>query len=614
MTPFSSAYSANSAVKNIFAVLLAAGLLCAHVALADSPLRDHPSPYLAMHADDPVAWQLWGPQAFAQAQRENKLIFVSSGYYACHWCHVMQRESYQNSAIAAQFNQDYISIKIDRELRPDLDAYLFDFVQKTHGVAGWPLNAFLTPEGLPLLGFVYMPPEEFSTVIRELQQGWQSDAEHLTALAREAARPDDIAPAPRDPAARAALREDFTRAFVTALQQQGDFLSGGLGNASKFPQPALFSVVLEHFADHPELGEWLRITLAQMQALGLRDHLGGGFFRYTVDPEWHEPHFEKMLYDNAQLAHLYLRAAELLDKPHYRQVAEQTIDHLLRQMWHHQGGLVGSLSAVDGSDVEGGYYLWDADTLERLLTPQQRAIIELTWGTSASPIWDSGYLPMALLEEGSLAERLGHSAEALQAEQQAIRQTLMRERRQRQMPYDDKRLAGWNGLALSAISLASSQQPRYQAAARSVRNYLHSLWDGEQLWMMRDNQGQLQQAASLEDYALVAQGLYDWYQSSGDQHSRELAASLLQQAAQHFHHDGLWQLSASDDTGLLGQRYSLLGSGTLPSPAVQLLRLQRKLGLHVLPETQLLWANPPALLADPLGHAEYLALMLEISQ
>ncbi|MBE0509553.1 MAG: DUF255 domain-containing protein [Chromatiales bacterium] len=582
--------------------------------LADSPLRDHPSPYLAMHANDPVAWQLWGQDAFAQAQRENKLIFVSSGYYACQWCHVMQRESYQNNAIAAQFNQDYISIKIDRELRPDLDAYLFDFVQKTHGVAGWPLNAFLTPEGLPLLGFVYMPPEAFSTVIRELQQGWQRDPAHLTALAREAARPDDIAPSPSDQAGRTALREDFTLAFTSALQQQGDFLSGGLGNSSKFPQPTLISVVLEHFADHPDLGEWLRITLAQMQALGLRDHLGGGFFRYTVDPEWHEPHFEKMLYDNAQLAHLYLRAAELLGKPHFRQVGEQAIDNLLRQMWHHQGGLVGSLSAVDGSDVEGGYYLWDTATLARLLTPQQLAIIELSWGTAANPIWDNGYLPMALLDGNTLADRLGHSTETLEGEQQAIRQVLMRERRQREMPYDDKRLAGWNGLALSAISLASTQQPRYQIAARTLRNYLHSLWDGEQLWMMRDNQGQLQQAASLEDYALVAIGLYDWYQTSDDQHSRELAATLLQQAAQHFYRDGLWQLNASDDTGLLGQRYALLGSGTLPSPAVQLLRLQRKLGLNVLPEEQLLWANPPALLADPLGHAEYLALMLEISQ
>jgi uncharacterized protein YyaL (SSP411 family) len=271
---------------------------------------------------------------------------------------------------------------------------------------------------------------------------------------------------------------------------------------------------------------------------------------------------------------------------------------------------------VDGSDVEGGYYLWDATTLERLLSPQQQAIIELAWGSSASPIWDSGHLPMALFDEASLAERLGLERDALRSELQHIRHALMRERRQREMPYDDKRLAGWNGLALSAIALASEQQPRYRPAARALRDYLHGLWDGEQLWMMRDNQGQLQQVASLEDYALVAQGLYDWYQANAEhsagQASRDLAATLLREAANRFHRDGSWRLSATEDTGLLGQRYALLSSGTLPSPAVQLLSLQRKLDMHVLPEDQLLWANPPALLAEPLSHADYLRLMLEI--
>lgn len=603
---------AASAMKNLILHLLLLGLLSPFSALADSPLRDHPSPYLALHADDPVHWQEWSRETLRQAQEQGKLIFVSSGYYACHWCHVMQRESYRNEAIATLLNEYFVSIKLDRELRPDLDSYLFDFVQQTHGIAGWPLNVFLTPEAQPLLGLVYLPAEDFLQLIEGLLLRWQHEAEELTALAREASRHEQAEPAPSDAQSRAALRDKFHAAMVSALHQQGDFLSGGFGNGSKFPQVPLLALLLEHFQDDADLGELLVLSLDQMMQLGLRDHLGGGFFRYTVDPDWREPHFEKMLYDNAQLAWLYLRAGTQLARDDYRQTGLHTLDFLLRQMWHAQGALIGSLSAVDGSDVEGGYYLWHYDDLERLLSPEQLALLTPLWGLDSSPIWDAGYLPMALLDTAILAEQLDSDPKHVDEQLQQIRQILMRERRLREMPADDKRLAGWNGLALAAFALAHDAHPRYRLAGQQVRHYLHGLWDGEQLWMMRDNQGILRQPASLEDYALVAQGLSAWAQASNDEASLLLARLLLVSAAGRFHHSASWQLSADDDLGMLARALPLIPSGHLPSSAVSLLRLQGELALTELPEKQLLWQGSNLFISDPLQYADYLNLMLFI--
>lgn len=582
--------------------------------LAGSPLREHPSPYLALHADDPLQWQLWDSTVLQRAQRENKLIFISSGYFACHWCHVMQRESYRNEDIAALINQHFIPVKLDRELRPDLDSYLFDFTRRTHGIAGWPLNVFLTPDGLPLLGMVYLPAEDFLGVIEQLLARWQDDSTALRKLALEASPPVHPEPPAADQTARDALRADLEQAMFKALRQQGDFLSGGLGEGSKFPQVPLLDLLLTHYHSHPELGEWLQLTLEQMRMLGLRDHLGGGFFRYTVDPDWREPHFEKMLYDNAQLARLYLRAADRLDAPHYRPVAEQALDFMLRGMWHQRGGLIGSLSAVDGDDIEGGYYLWHPDTLNRLLSTRQMAIIDAAWDLSGSPIWDLGYLPMATHDNTALAERLELSREEIETQLSAIHQTLLRERRQREVPRDDKRLAGWNGLALSAFSLASThphQEPkRYHIAARALRDYLHGLWDGKQLWMMRDSQGRLRQPAGLEEHAFVASGLYQWYLASGDETSRELARKLLYQAADQFLREGLWH-AAPDTLASLAQPHAVIGSGPLPSPVIELLRLQQALKEEVFAEDQLLWAAPSELLARPLAYPDYLDLMLQ---
>ncbi|MGM0593087.1 MAG: thioredoxin domain-containing protein [Pseudomonadota bacterium] len=572
------------------AILLLFLLLGTAPLWAASPLQNHPSAYLAQHADDPVRWRTWSESVWQLAQSEGKPLFISSGYFACHWCHVMQRESFRDEAIARQLNRHFIPVKIDRELRPDVDAALFEIVEQQQGVAGWPLNVFLTPRGEPLAAVVYQPAPRFAATVEAVRRQWEGF--------RPGKPPADKGRPAGAEMAVSALRERLEAALLEALARQGDYLSGGFGDGSKFPRVPLLTLLLEHYRDDPDVAELLQLTLEQIRTQGLRDHLGGGFFRYTVDPQWREPHFEKMLYDNAQLARLYLRAAERLDEPRYRRLGEQTLDFMLRNLWHPRGALVGSLSALDSEGREGGYYLWRREELAELLDEQALSLLNEAWSLDSAPALEHGFVP--LIEGGRSNERL-----------RAIHQRLLRQRSERTAVRDNKRLAGWNGLALSALSLGAGQRPRYRIAASAVADYLHGLWEDGRLWMMRDEGGTLRQHASLEDYALTAAGLAAWHRRSGDERSRELAIALTRKAVALFYRDGLWRLGSGADLRPLERRYRAVAAGPLPSPVVELLRLQRQLGLKLLPGEAVLMADPDTLLANPLDYPGYLALLNE---
>ncbi len=294
-------------------------------------LKNSPSPYLAIHWDDPVAWQEWSPATLELARKENKLLFVSIGYFSCHWCHVMQAESYRNAEIAAVINQGYIPVKVDRELEVALDAKMIAYARSTLGSAGWPLNVFITPEGYPLYATLYEKPDRFSDILTALSNEWKKDSAGLKAIAQKAGAVErtikKIQPT-------AALAVNYRNQLVQETLAQADLLSGGIDTPRKFPLSPQLAALLEIEERHhdPKLAEWLRLTLDQMIHGGLRDHLAGGFFRYTIDPDWRTPHFEKMLYDNAQLAMIYLRAARIFKNPAYREIAIETLDFMLSEM------------------------------------------------------------------------------------------------------------------------------------------------------------------------------------------------------------------------------------------------------------------------------------------
>ena len=396
-------------------------LLCLPLfASASNSLLNHPSKYLAMHADDPVNWVSWSDGLLQQAQEENKLILISSGYFACHWCHVMQKDNYQNPDIARILNKDFISVKVDRELTPHIDDALIYFSDRVFGRAGWPMHVVLTPNGQPFFSFIYEKPTDLSTTLTRLVQAWHQNPQQITTLAQNALTQ---------------LKQESTNNSVELghnWQEQADFLKGGFGSVAKFPNAPVLLKLLKDEAIRPneEREEFLRITLDEMMSNHLQDPVWHGFYRYTVDPDWQIPHFEKMLYDNAQLIWVYARAAQIFNKPSYQSVAEQTRDFLNQQMRLGNGLYRSSLSAMDESGREGGDYLWDETELLK-------------------------HMDLATLKkEFTKLSTNEFTAWFASKPSESTRKLLQRLKPFEKIPRDNKAILGWNALLLMAFEQA----------------------------------------------------------------------------------------------------------------------------------------------------------------
>jgi len=547
-------------------LLIALSLLPLAVSAAplSNQLKHHPSPYLAMHATDPVAWQDWNAAAVERARRESKLLYISVGYFSCHWCHVMQRESYKNQDIARFLNRHFVPVKVDRELESALDARLIEFAERTRGVSGWPLNVFVTPEGHPVYAALYLPPAEFKQVLERLQGLWAKDRVSLERLAREeAARGLTAPPAP----AKAS-------SLIEEALAQADFIHGGFGEQSKFPlAPQLQALLAQQAAkSNPRLEEFLTLTLDNMANLGLYDHIGGGFFRYTVDPSWKTPHFEKMLYDNALLARVYLHAAAVLHAPRYETLARATLDFMARDMRGTNGALIASLSAVDDKNVEGGYYLWSSDALAALLTEREAQAYRLVYGMQDAAPFEAGYLPLRVLAAPEAAKRLGVEASDIEPLLTQASDKLRNARTKRGLPRDTKLLAGWNGLALTAFAEAArvTNESRYREVANGIQKYLaNTLWDGKVLKRAVDK-GRAVGAVALEDYAYVAQGLLEWARLTNEARDYETARAVANAAWWQFYSEHGWRLSGATLIQT-GADEAAIADGPLPSPSAVLI-------------------------------------------
>lgn len=548
--------------------------LCSPLHALQNQLRDHPSPYLAMHGDDPVAWQDWGPAVIEQAREQGKLLFISSGYFSCHWCHVMQRESYQDERIAELLNARFIPVKLDRELHGALDGYLIEFLEKTQGRAGWPLNVFLTPEGYPLIGATYLPADRFHNLLERLDTRWQDERGRVRNLARrtllqlrmqEAQAEVEVLPA-------AALHERMLRKTF----EIADTLDGGFGEQNKFPMaPQLLALLaLQEQSPRPELAEFLTLTLDKMIGEGLRDHLAGGFYRYTIDPGWEIPHFEKMLYTQALLIEVYLRAADVLRRPDFAAIARETVDFVVREMRAGDGAFAASFSAVDGAGREGGVYVWTVDELHALLGEQDTALARRYWRMLDLPWFDGAHLPRRGESAKQISLALQQPVADVQARVENVRQRLLEARAQRDLPVDHKRLAGWNGLMLAALSQAALywDDPSLRRAAGDLRDYLRErLWTGSEL-RRAVHDGEPIGKASLEDYAYVAYGMVHYARLSGDPVDRTFVAALVKQAWRRYYTVGGWR---SDDRALLpgiGEQPAM-PEGALPAPPAVLIRI-----------------------------------------
>jgi uncharacterized protein len=504
------------------------------------------SPYLLQHAHNPVDWYPWGPEALERARAEDRPILLSIGYAACHWCHVMERESFEDPEVAALMNEEFVCVKVDREERPDLDAVYMDAVQAMTGSGGWPMTVFLTPEGQPFFAGTYFPPQErhgmpaFRRVLTALAQAWRErradvDEQGLQ-VARAIGRASSLT-ASADP-----LSEDVLRQAHGALRASFDRTWGGFGGAPKFPQPMTLEFLLRcHLRGYEESFEMVERTLDRMAGGGVYDQVGGGFHRYSVDARWHVPHFEKMLYDNAQLARLYLRAWQVGGRERYRTVARETLDYLLREMRHPDGGFWSSQDA-DSEGVEGRFFAWSYGELVEAATQAGASA-----GTAEAVAAWYGAVPEGNWEDGSnvlwtpfeveaAAAEAGLDPQELLAAAAATRRRLFERREGRVRPAtDDKVLAAWNGLAIAAFAEAGRAlgEPAYVRAAEEAARFVLARCrrqDGRLLRAWRD--GRTSGPGYLDDHAAMAEACLTLYETTFDPawfvEARSLADAMLE--------------------------------------------------------------------------------------
>lgn len=478
-----------------------------------------PSPYLLQHAHNPVNWYAWGEEALQQAKTENKPIFISIGYSTCHWCHVMERESFENLAIAQFLNQHFISIKVDREQRPDLDDIFMTAAQLISGHGGWPLNAFLTPDGKPFFAATYFPPEQFQGLISKVSNVWQNDKNTIVAQAERIHTTIKATMAPRK-GKGLPTQLSLQKALNHFLNQYDEF-NGGFSNAPKFPQETVLLLILEQAVqqrDESLLGTAVH-TLDAMQQGGIYDQIGGGFHRYATDPEWLTPHFEKMLYNQALLSEVYLQAWRLTNNPLYRRTLEHTLDYVLREMHAESGGLYSATDA-DSEGEEGRFFIWSVSDFNQALDSDDRALAQRALGISAGGNFEGEnilYLATSLPE---FADKNKLSYNTLINRLDRIREQLYQVRKQREHPaLDDKIITSWNAMMLRSLALAGDQlhNPRYLAAAWQSGEYLWQHHRDSQGIIWRDLRGSQPGAiGTQEDYAALGRAMLTLYDTSHD--------------------------------------------------------------------------------------------------
>ncbi len=502
-------------------------------------LKNNSSPYLALHGNDPVNWMEWGKPALDKAKKENKLLFVSVGYFSCHWCHVMQRESYADKGIAKLLNKNYISIKVDRELNPVLDKRLIEFVQVTNGTAGWPLNVFITPDGYPLVGATYMPRKHFSNVLKQLDKKWKTEEKSLNAQAKDMSKTLISMLEKQEMPVDTSKIKELSDRFVDVAMKYADTLQGGFGQQRKFPQiPQLWALLkLNKTKKNKEADEFLNLTLKQMAQQGLHDELAGGFYRYTTDPDWETPHFEKMLYTNAMMPLLYFDAADQYNNESYRQVALETLMFLNDEMLGHSNAFIASLSAVDNKDQEGGYYLWQQAELKKILSAQELKMANLYWNLNRANEFPAGNLPRQVLSVAELSKKLDITPSQAIQDIAKLKQKLKSHRNKtRVIPRDTKLLAGMNGLTLAAFSRGLAYDESLKPTGEKLAQFLMSLWDGEKLRRSAAND----KTGTLYDYAAVSWGLMKWGQASKDPQAIKVATAIATTAWDRFYINEIW--------------------------------------------------------------------------
>jgi uncharacterized protein len=538
---------------------------------ADRPanrLAGETSPYLLQHAHNPVDWYPWGSEAFARARDEDRPIFLSVGYSSCHWCHVMERESFESPTIAALMNESFVNVKVDREERPDVDQIYMAAVQAMTGHGGWPMSVFLTPDGKPFYGGTYFPPTDsrgmpgFTRVLAGVAQAWRDRRDEITSSAGEMT--ERLRAISEIPPSAGSLTLKLLDEAVRSLARNFDPSHGGFGSAPKFPHPMDLRLLLRQ---HARTGDahalhMVRVTLDKMARGGIYDHLGGGFARYSTDDRWLVPHFEKMLYDNALLAQVYLEAFQLTGDAELAGVARATLDYVLGGMTSPEGGFY-STEDADSEGVEGKYYVWTLAEVEEVLGPERAKTFTYVYDVTKQGNWEEHnilYLPKPIPQA---AKMLGRD-EAELREALADSRALLLDVRSRRVPpgKDTKVLTSWNGLMLAPMAEAARilRNERYLDAARKAAGFVLDKMrteDGRLLHSYKDGQAKFN--AYLDDYACLIDGLTRLFETTGEPRWLEAAVELAEVMIAEFAdpaQGGFYYTGKSHETLIVRQKDS----------------------------------------------------------
>jgi uncharacterized protein YyaL (SSP411 family) len=524
-------------------------------------LINETSPYLIQHANNPVDWYPWGEEAFQKAREEDKPIFLSIGYSACHWCHVMERESFEDPKIGQLMNQNFISIKVDREERPDVDSIYMMAVQALTGRGGWPLSVFLTPQGEPFYGGTYFPPEErhgmpgFPRVLEAMAEAYSNRrgdiaqaVEQITAALKTAGQFEQSS----EP-----LNADSLSQAYDTLKGSFDPEHGGFGTAPKFPQPMALEFLLRHHhrTGDPQALSMAETTLERMARGGLYDHLGGGFHRYSTDPFWLVPHFEKMLYDNALLSRLYLHAYQATGNPFYSGVAQETLDYVLREMTDSRGGFYSTQDA-DSEGEEGKYFVWTPGEIERAVGDHDAPVLQGYFGVTHEGNFEGRSILYRPQDASEVAQDFGLEPGELLTMVERGKAALLEARGQRVPPATDtKVLTSWNGLMLYSMARGAAifhRDDYLQAAIANASFILENMRDGHRL-LRTYKDGQAKLKGYLEDYACLADGLIALYEATFDYFWLKEALVLAQQIMELFwdEEEGVFYDTGLDHEALL---------------------------------------------------------------
>jgi len=526
-----------------------------HPSRRPNQLSQEKSPYLLQHQFNPVDWLPWSSEAFRLARESGKPLFLSIGYSTCHWCHVMERETFENKSIASFLNAHFISIKVDREERPDVDKIYMTYVQSTQGGGGWPLNVFLTPDLKPFYGGTYFPPEAklgrpgFRQLLEHIHEIWTERKADVFASASQTHAQLQKFTAREPEAGRVLTLRELDHAFAK-FKDEYDEKHGGFGNAPKFPRPSQPAFMLRQAVRRQD-DRALRMVLhtcERMAAGGLHDQLGGGFARYSVDRKWLVPHFEKMLYDNAQLAGLYLDAYRVSGHPGHAQTVRRLLEYIRRDMTHPEGGFY-SAEDADSEGKEGKFYCWTLDEIRTLLAPEEAALAIRYYGITAEGNFHDHSDPQALAGQNVLHvadARLSPGEEPLL---QSVQAKLFSARAKRVRPHrDDKILSSWNGLMLGACARAYAilEEPAYlEMARRNLRFLQRRLWDPDTKTLYhRWREGHRDDVQLLDAYAFLASGVLDYYQATLEPSALSFCVELCESMLKGFFdaaNGGFWQ-------------------------------------------------------------------------